>query len=186
MYDINMFIFLQQKIDNREECPDCRKYMIKIYKNKESVVENTDYDIDNNNFYYTEWIENKDNSRNGDLKTIQPININQEYNLSNFENECEFYFSKIFDIKTHKIPESFLLKTIVNKNKYCPNNIKYYITFLEDNLDNEIVNFYKKNNKYETYYKKVKITYNEKDIMEININELSMINKYFIEKKIII
>lgn len=114
-----MYAYLHQKIRNDEHCPYCRKYYLTVFESSMDIP--LIYEKGNNSYWVDEWIRR----RNGDRYTVQPINNNINYDLNDFENvECE----EIPNMKS----KMMLIHISIDKEKWCPSNIKYNISFHEN------------------------------------------------------
>ncbi len=154
----------------------------------------------------TLWVDEWVRKSNGDRYTIQPIKLNKKYNLSIFETEYDYDYESKPEL--YKQPNVFLLKVVINKLEWCPDNIKIFTTFLlkedvedrvyyelqdSDDFDfnnmnielllknNEVLISYTEKEEY-IYYKIVELNFNN-DIMETDIHSLcKYINPEFFNK----
>jgi hypothetical protein len=123
-YKKRMYAYLHQRIRNDEHCPTCRTYYLTVFENKMDC--GMLYEKGNNSVWVDEWIRR----RNGDRYTIQPINYEKIYDLNEFD-----------ELNCVKIPNMsakfILIHTLIDKQEYCPNNIKFNVSFYEN--ESEII-----------------------------------------------
>ncbi|BCS83755.1 hypothetical protein QLL95_gp0368 [Cotonvirus japonicus] len=131
------YMFYHLKIRNDYHCPTCRQPKIFFYNTlKEAYIQAYSY-INNMNdtdsemlqagssIWKDEWVRRN----NGDKYQIIKIETNKEYELLKYYNDGKNGSLSIGEINEENIIKYMLLHIKVKTSKWCPDNIKYFISF---------------------------------------------------------
>jgi len=121
-----MFALIHTMIRNDEHCPICRRYYISVHKSKEDALNQlTDLEEKQSEqlkTYNHVWIDEWERRRNGDDYEIIKITSDKIYNLHKLSKDV-YKEGKEGEVKY------LFLHINVNKNKWCPDNLNYKISF---------------------------------------------------------
>jgi hypothetical protein len=117
-----MFMLVHICIRNDEHCPSCRQYYITLCNSLEECCELSP-DPDRIQRGLSVWVDEWIRRRNGDFYIAKQVEPSVNYDLCNLE-DTDF---RISDGSFN--PGWVVITTIVDRQKWCPENINFHVQF---------------------------------------------------------
>lgn len=122
------YVLLHKKIRNDEHCPTCRKYYISLHEDKQKAYVAASEDIEDDDLKILKrddyvWVDEWVRRRNGDLYQVIPLELDRIYELGE-----PISVMKESDM-SNEHARFMLLHIVVDKTQWCPENIRFMISF---------------------------------------------------------
>ncbi len=119
------YIFMQKQIRNDNHCPTCRLEFITVYASREKCEQDQDVVA----FGCTEWVDEWVRRRNGDLYHFFKLVPEVVYDLREYDLGGDGTKTDTKYLDTTNKEQYMLLQITVRKDKWCPDNITFKVSF---------------------------------------------------------